>query len=108
MRTYAYELHIYARTGLEPGMTRHDQPSTFWAELMGHVQAMHKNESWLARRLGVPLQTLSSWKQRNQFRRSCLQQLVESLHWDGLDEELAAQLGVELIEGRVATKSEAH
>ncbi len=89
-------------------MTRHHQPSSFWTELIGHLQAMHKNESWLARRLGVPLQTLSSWKQRNQFRRSCLQQLAESLHWEGLDEESAVQRGVELIEGRVPAKAEAH
>ena len=54
------------------------------------------------------MQTLSSWKQRNQFRRSCLPQLGELLHWDGLDEESAARLGVELIEGRVPEKAETH
>ena len=85
-----------------------DGASSFWADLIGHLAAMQKNESWLALRLGVPVQTLSSWKQRNQFRRSCLPHLGELVHWDGLDEESAARLGVELIEGRVPEKVETH
>ena len=80
----------------------------FWAELIRHLAAIKKNESWLARRLEVPVQTLSSWKQRNQFRRACLPQLGELLHWEGLDEESAARLGVELIEGRAPAKAESH
>ena len=39
---------------------------------------------------------------------ACLPQLGELLHWEGLDEEPAAQLGVELIEGRVPAKVETH
>ena len=82
--------------------------SEFWKEVLRLLGQCGKNESWLARRLGVPIQTLSSWKQRNQFRRACLDQLGELLHWQGLDEESAAQLGVELIEGRVPAKAESH
>lgn len=89
-------------------MTRHDSPSEFWVELIRRAGALRRNESWLARRLGMPVQTLSSWKQRNQFRRSCLTPLAALLHWDGLDEESAEQLGVRLIEGRVPEKAETH
>ena len=67
-----------SRTGLEPSGRK----------LTRHLGAVRKNESWLARRLDVPVQTLSSWKQRNQFRRGCLPHLGELLHWDGLDEEI--------------------
>jgi hypothetical protein len=108
MRMYAYILQFTQASDGEPPMTAREGPSGFWAELLRHLAAMQKNESWLARRLGVPIQTLSSWKQRNQFRRSCLKPLAESLNWHGLDEESAAQLGVELIEGRVPEKAEAH
>lgn len=88
-------------------MTLSAQPSTFWTEVIRLLERGH-NESWLARRLEVPAQTLSSWKQRNQFRRGCLDHLGDLLHWDGLNEESATGLGVELIEGRVASKAEAH
>ena len=89
-------------------MTISPPPSKFWTEVVQLLARAHKNESWLARRLEVPAQTLSSWKQRNQFRRGCLDQLGELLHWDGLNEELAGGLGVELIESRVAPKVETH
>jgi hypothetical protein len=89
-------------------MTIPGGPSAFWKEVIRLLDQVHKNESWLARRLGVPAQTLSSWKQRNQFRRACLDPLGELLHWQGLNEDSAAQLGVELIEGRVTTKAESH
>ena len=80
----------------------------FWNEILRLLSLVNKNESWLARRLGVPAQTLSSWKKRNQFRRACLVQLGELLQWRGLSEESAAQLGVELIETRVPVKIETH
>jgi hypothetical protein len=83
-------------------------PSRFWTEVIRLLGRAGKNESWLSRRLGVPIQTLSSWKQRNQFRRSCLPQLAELLHWEGLDEESAAILGVGLIEGKIPEKAETH
>ena len=41
----------------------------------------------------MPVQTLSSWKQRNQFRRTCLPQLGDVLHWESLDEEAATRPG---------------
>ncbi len=94
--------------GEGPSMSMRDSPSEFWVELMRRTGELHHNESWLARRLGVPVQTLSSWKQRNQFRRSCLPATAMLLHWDGLDEESAARLGVGLIEGRVPEKIESH
>ena len=40
--------------------------------------------------------------------RTVLPQLGEVLHWEGLDEEEAARLGVELIEGKAPTRVEAH
>ena len=89
-------------------MTVHGGSRNFWTEVIGLLKGRGKNESWLARRLGVPVQTLSSWKQRGQFRRSCLPHLAELLEWGGLDEQFAVQLGVELIEGRVPEKAEAH
>jgi hypothetical protein len=89
-------------------VTKRARPSKFWQELDRHLGLAGKNESWLARRLEVPVQTLSSWKQRNQFRRACLQHLGELLHWEGLDEMGAERLGVELIEGRVSAKVDAH
>jgi hypothetical protein len=82
--------------------------SEFWAEVTRRIGRVNKSESWLARRLQVPVQTFSSWKQRNQFRRACLDQLGELLHWPGLNEESAAQLGVELIEGRVPARAPSH
>jgi hypothetical protein len=84
------------------------RPSKFWVELIRRLDITHKTESWLARRLVVPAQTFSSWKQRNQFRRTCVPPLGELLHWDGLDEEGAEELGVELIEGRLSTRIDAH
>jgi hypothetical protein len=89
-------------------VTKRARPSKFWQELDRHLGLAGKNESWLARRLDVPVQTLSSWKQRNQFRRACLHQLGELLHWEGLDEMGAERLGVELIEGRASAKVDAH
>jgi hypothetical protein len=89
-------------------MTPRGELSAFWQELSRRLGLARKNESWLARRLDVPVQTLSSWKQRNQFRRPCLQPLGELLHWEGLDEEAAERLGVELIEGRASAKADAH
>jgi hypothetical protein len=83
-------------------------PSEFWKEVIRLLGRVNKNESWLARRLGVPVQTLSSWKQRNQFRRACLEPLGDHLHWQGLNEESAAGLGVELIESRVPARAESH
>jgi hypothetical protein len=85
-----------------------DLPSDFWDDLIRRLSLVKKNESWLARRLEVPAQTFSSWKLRNQFRRGLLHQLGDLLHWDGLDEEAAAQLGVELIEGRQSVKVDTH
>jgi hypothetical protein len=84
------------------------KPSRFWNDLSQLLARSDKNESWLARRLGVPPQTLSSWKKRNQFRRGCLEQLGELLHWQELNDESAAQLGVELIETRRAFAAETH
>jgi hypothetical protein len=84
------------------------RPSKFWQEVDRRLGLVGKNESWLARRLDVPVQTLSSWKQRSQFRRTCLQPLGELLHWEGFDEEFAERLGIELIEGRVSAKVDAH
>ena len=89
-------------------MTNADGLSEFWTEVIRLLRRVNKNESWLARRLGVPAQTLSSWKQRNQFRRACLEHLGELLHWQGLNEESAVQLGVELIETKVPAKVETH
>jgi hypothetical protein len=89
-------------------MAKRGKTSKFWQELDRHLELARKNESWLARRMEVPVQTLSSWKQRNQFRRACLPQLVELLHWEGLDEIGAERLGVELIEGRASAKVDAH
>ncbi|MHC5539467.1 hypothetical protein ACYOEI_14715 [Singulisphaera rosea] len=83
-------------------------PSEFWETLIQQLGKMRKNESWLARKLEVPAQTLSSWKQRNQFRRACLAPLADLLQWEGLNENVATQLGVELIEGRVSAKTEIH
>ena len=85
-----------------------DLPSDFWDELIRRLSLVKKNESWLARRLEVPAQTFSSWKQRNQFRHASLHQLGDLLHWDTLDEETAARLGVELIEGRRSVKIDTH
>jgi hypothetical protein len=82
--------------------------SEFWTEAIRRLGQIKKNESWLARRLGVPAQTLSCWKRRNQFRRACVHTLGELLHWDGLDEEAAEQLGIELIEGRRSARIDAH
>jgi hypothetical protein len=108
MRTYAYILQSTQATGGDAAVAASEGRSGFWAELIRRLASLQKNESWLARRLGVPVQTLSSWKQRDQFRRSCLPQLGELLHWEGLDEESAARLGVELIEGRVPERAETH
>ena len=108
MRMYAYIRLFTQANDEDPAVAMRDGASSFWEDLIGHLAAMQKNESWLARRLGVPVQTLSSWKQRNQFRRACLPHLGELVHWDGLDEESAARLGVELIEGRVPAKAESH
>jgi hypothetical protein len=83
-------------------------PTEFWGELIRRLGAIRKNESWLARQLDVPAQTLSSWKQRRQFRRACLQKLAELVRWDGLNEETAAQLGVDLIEGRTSVSAGLH
>ena len=85
-----------------------DARPEFWEELIRRLGRIGKNESWLARQLDVPAQTLSSWKQRDQFRRSCLERLAELLRWDGLDEELAGQLGVALIESRTSGKADSH
>jgi hypothetical protein len=81
-------------------MVARGTPSGFWNELCRRLHEGGRSESWLARRLNVPVQTLSSWKQRNQFRRACVPRLGELLRWDGLDEQAAAELGVELLEGR--------
>jgi hypothetical protein len=89
-------------------MARADARAEFWEELVDRLGRVRKNESWLSRRLDVPAQTLSSWKQRGQFRRACLPRLVELLGWDGLDEEEAGRLGVELIEGRPSAHVQAH
>src|SRR3954447_3572219 len=82
--------------------------SGFWQEVLLLLGRANKSESWLARRLQVPVQTFSSWKQRNQFRRGCLEPLGELLHWQDLNEESAVRLGVELIEGRAVAKAESH
>ncbi len=89
-------------------MAARDGRSKFWRDLSGHLARLDKSESWLARRLNLPVQTVATWKQRNQFRRACLAQLGEVLHWDSLDEERAVRLGVELIEGKVPRKTESH
>jgi hypothetical protein len=86
----------------------HDHLSPFWAQLLGHVTAVHRSESWLARRIGVPVQTFSSWKQRNQFRRCCVRQVADLVHWNGLDEESAAELGVTLIDRPTPAPPETH
>ncbi len=72
-------------------MASQDGKSRFWGELDGRLARLEKSEAWLARRLNLPVQTVASWKQRNQFRRACLLQLGEVLHWEGLDEESAAR-----------------
>jgi hypothetical protein len=82
-------------------MIARDGPPGFWDELCRRLHEAGQSESWLARRLNVPVQTLSSWKQRNQFRRVCVRPLGELLHWADLDEQSAAELGVELLEGRL-------
>jgi hypothetical protein len=89
-------------------MTVAHRPSAFWLEVIRRLENVHKNEAWLARRLAVPAQTLSSWKQRNQLRRACVHTLAELLHWEALDDEAAEQLGVELIEGRLSARVDAH
>ena len=89
-------------------MTPSNDPSPFWRELIRRLDKIHQSESWLARRLGVPVQTLSSWKKRNQFRRACLEELGSRLHWEGLNEETAEGLGIELIETKVAAVSDNH
>jgi hypothetical protein len=89
-------------------MTALDGPSPFWKELIRHLGKVNRNESWLARRLGVPVQTLSTWKKRNQFRRGCLEQLGETVRWEDLNEETATGLGIELIETKVTARSETH
>ncbi len=89
-------------------MTTSVAQSEFWKEVIRLLGRVSKSESWLARRLQVPVQTFSSWKQRNQFRRGCLEPLGELLHWQDLNEESAVQLGVELIEGRAPAKAESH
>jgi hypothetical protein len=80
----------------------------FWDELIRQLGGIGRNEAWLARRLEVPAQTFSSWKKRNQFRRTFLPRLAELLHWDRLDEEAASRLGVELIEGRASARAVSH
>jgi hypothetical protein len=85
-----------------------EMPSDFWEDLIRRLSLAKKNEAWLARHLEVPAQTFSSWKKRNQFRRASLHSLGDLLHWDGLDEETAAQLGVELIEGRLSVTIDTH
>ncbi len=82
--------------------------SRFWPEISRHLARLEKSESWLARRLNLPVQTIASWKQRNQVRRGCLPLLAEILHWEGLDEEAAAGLGVDLIDNKVRDRSRAH
>jgi hypothetical protein len=89
-------------------VTTPDEHTGFWKEVLQRLVQVSRNESWLARRLNVPIQTFSSWKQRNQFRRSCLDQLGDLLHWQGLNEESATQLGVELIESRGPAKAPSH
>ena len=89
-------------------MAPQDGISRFWRELDGRLARLEKSESWLARRLNLPVQTVASWKQRNQFRRACLPQLGEVLHWEGLNQELAAHLGVELIEGKAPARVDTH
>ncbi len=89
-------------------MALRDGRSRFWNEVGWHLAKLEKSESWLAGRLHLPVQTLASWKQRNQFRRACLAQLAELLHWDDLDEEAATGLGVELIDSKVVARSKAH
>ncbi len=62
-------------------MASQDGKSGFWRELEGRLARLEKSESWLARRLNLPVQTVASWKQRNQFRRACLPHLGELLRW---------------------------
>ena len=82
--------------------------SPFWIELKRRLVKINRSESWLARAIGVPVQTLSSWKARNQFRLGCLIQLVRALDWEGLTVEGATSLGVELIETIATVKAGTH
>ena len=42
------------------------------------------------------------------FAAAACSNFGELLHWDGLDEEAAELLGVELIEGRASAKADSH
>ena len=74
----------------------------FWAVVEKKLLLAGMTKAQFAERLGISPQGLSSWKQRNQFRRACLSTAAELLGWPELDETSAVRdYGVTIMGGRV-------
>ena len=106
---YAYYANT-SRSQLMRGLRQdgEDEQKGFWEVLEAKLRDdLDMTKAKFAEEIGISAQGLTSWKNRNQFRRSALVVAAKLLQWPELDEDLATkQYGLNLIENRIVRNAE--